>query len=159
MTQTKHSSESGIVETFRRTDTASQPKWLMNLRNSGISTFAELGFPTLHDEDWRFTNVGPIAALPFNPAPAVAVNGAESNVLGKAAFGGLAGNRLVFVNGFFQPKLSRVQALPGGAAAEHPRVRVDGEPGRPAERLPEAERAAAALPGLPAEEGAESVGG
>ncbi len=118
MTQTKNSSESGIVEIFRRMDAAGQPKWLVPLRNAGISTFAELGFPTLHDEDWRFTNVGPIAALPFNPAPAVAVNGAESSVLGHAVFGGLAGCRLVFVNGFFQPKLSRIQTLPGGATAE-----------------------------------------
>src|SRR5215469_1977012 len=103
MTQTKNSSESAIVETFRRLNAANQPKWLLPLRNAGISTFAELGFPTLHDEDWRFTNVGPIAALPFQPAPAVVVNGAESNILGHAAFDGLPGCRLVFVNGFFQP--------------------------------------------------------
>jgi len=99
-------------------DPAMHPKWLLPLRNAGISTFAELGFPTLNDEDWRFTNVGPIAALPFQPSPAVAANGAESNVLSQAMFRGLAGCRLVFVNGFFQPKLSRVQALPGGAVAE-----------------------------------------
>jgi Fe-S cluster assembly protein SufD len=120
MTQTKNSSESGIVETFRRRDAANagQPKWLLSLRNSGICTFAELGFPTLHDEDWRFTNVGPIAALPFQPAPAVAANGAESNLLSRAVFDALAGSRLVFVNGFFEAKLSRIQTLPGGATAE-----------------------------------------
>ena len=45
-----------------------QPKWLLPLRKAGIASFAELGFPTLHDEDWRFTNVAPLAKLPFKPA-------------------------------------------------------------------------------------------
>jgi len=118
MTQTKNSSEARIVETFRHTTPPGQPKWLPPLRNAGIATFAELGFPTLHDEDWRFTNVAPIAALPFQPARPTAVNGAESTVLGEAPFSALPGCRLVFVNGFFAPALSRAGALPPGATAE-----------------------------------------
>ncbi|HEY1786819.1 MAG TPA: Fe-S cluster assembly protein SufD [Verrucomicrobiae bacterium] len=118
MTQIKNSTESGIVETFRKTDASSQPKWLLALRNAGISTFTELGFPTLHDEDWRFTNIAPIAALPFQPARAAAVNGAESSVLSRAAFAGLPGSRLVFVNGFFAPKLSRLQDNPNGVMVD-----------------------------------------
>ena len=46
---------------------ASQPSWLFPLRKSGIVRFAEMGFPTLNDEDWRYTNVAPIAKLPFRP--------------------------------------------------------------------------------------------
>ena len=119
MTQPKNSSESQIVETFRQADSAAnRPQWLLPLRNAGIATFTELGFPTLHNEDWRFTNVAPIAALPFLPAPTVAVNGAESKVLNAALFAQLPGCRLVFVNGFFAPKLSRLQTLPAGAKAE-----------------------------------------
>jgi Fe-S cluster assembly protein SufD len=118
MTPTKNSSESRIVETFRQAGAATSPQWLQPLRAAGIASFTELGFPTLRDEDWRFTNVAPIAALPFQPAPAVVANGAESKALSAASFAGLPGCRLVFVNGFFAPKLSRVQALPGGARAE-----------------------------------------
>jgi Fe-S cluster assembly protein SufD len=118
MTQTNNSNESRIVETFRKTDALSQPKWLLDLRHAGISAFAELGFPTLHDEDWRFTNVAPIAALPFQPARAAAVNGAESGVLSKAAFAGLPGSRLVFVNGFFAPGLSHLQSNPNGVTVD-----------------------------------------
>jgi hypothetical protein len=44
-----------------------QPSWLFPIRKAAISRFAELGFPTTHDEDWRFTNVAPIANLPFKP--------------------------------------------------------------------------------------------
>jgi Fe-S cluster assembly protein SufD len=118
MTQTTNSNESRIVETFRKMAPSGQPQWLLALRNAGISTFGELGFPTLHDEDWRFTNVAPIAALPFQPARAIAVNGAESSVLGRAAFAGLPGSRLVFVNGFFAPGLSLIRSNPDGVTVD-----------------------------------------
>ena len=49
---------------------SSQPKWLAPIRKAGITSFADQGFPTLHDEDWRFTNVAPIAQLPFQRLPA-----------------------------------------------------------------------------------------
>ncbi|HUE35935.1 MAG TPA: Fe-S cluster assembly protein SufD [Candidatus Acidoferrum sp.] len=115
---TKNSNESRIVELFRQTGTGAQPAWLPPLRQSAIATFAEMGFPTLRDEDWRFTNVAPIASLPFQPAPAMTANGAESKTLSAAPFAGLPGCRLVFVNGFFAPKLSRIEKIPNGARVE-----------------------------------------
>ncbi len=119
MTQTKDSNAMRIVDIFRDDAfTASQPKWLVPLRNAGVASFTQLGFPTLRDEDWRFTNVAPIANLPFQPARVANVNGAEGKLLGEAIFAQLPGNRLVFVNGFFSAKLSRIQALPNGARAE-----------------------------------------
>ena len=116
---TNNSNESRIVELFRQTGTGTQPAWLPPLRQSAIATFAEMGFPTLRDEDWRFTNVAPIASLPFQPAPAVTANGAESKTLSAAPFAGLPGCRLVFVNGFFAPKLSRIEKIPNGARVEN----------------------------------------
>ena len=35
------------------------------LRERAFARFAELGFPTTHDEEWRFTNVAPIARSNF----------------------------------------------------------------------------------------------
>ena len=43
--------------------------WIQELRESAFRRFAELGFPTTHDEEWRFTNVAPIARTRFQPAP------------------------------------------------------------------------------------------
>ena len=37
--------------------------WLQQLRETAFQRFTELGFPTTHDEDWRFTNVAPIAHM------------------------------------------------------------------------------------------------
>jgi Fe-S cluster assembly protein SufD len=44
--------------------------WMQALRESAFQRFSELGFPTTHDEEWRFTNVAPIARTAFAPAPA-----------------------------------------------------------------------------------------
>ena len=98
---------------------AAQPAWLAPLRQAGMASFVEQGFPTLKHEDWRFTNVAPITTLPFHPAREVLVNGAETKALDEAAFTKLPGNRLVFVNGFFSAKLSRLLPVPGGVRIEN----------------------------------------
>jgi Fe-S cluster assembly protein SufD len=109
-----------LVKQFSRLESAApQPKWLLPVRKAGIAGFAELGFPTLHDEDWRFTNVAPIAQLPFTPAREASVNGAESKVLNESVFAKLPGNRLVFVNGFFCAKLSCIQPVSAGVRVEN----------------------------------------
>ena len=97
---------------------APQPKWLLPLRKAGLAGFAELGFPKLSDEDWRFTNVAPIANLPFHRARAATVNGAETKLIDESAFAKLAGHRLVFVNGYFCAKLSTIMPVSGGVRIE-----------------------------------------
>ena len=94
----------------------SQPKWLLPIRKAGLARFGELGLPTIHDEDWRFTNVAAIAKLPFKPAfdPSDGVTEAE---LAKFAFAKLPGTRLVFVNGHLAAKLSSVKKLPADVKA------------------------------------------
>jgi Fe-S cluster assembly protein SufD len=46
----------------------SEPLWLRRIREAAIERFAELGFPTTRNEEWRFTNVAPIARTSFRPA-------------------------------------------------------------------------------------------
>jgi len=108
-----------IVKQFNPVESAVQPKWLLPVRKAGIASFADQGFPTLHDEDWRFTNVAPIAQLPFQLAREVSVNGAETKALDAAAFTKLPGHRLVFVNGFFSAKLSSIKPVANGVRIEN----------------------------------------
>ena len=119
MTSKAENGTESLVAQFAQVEAAAQPKWLLPMRKAGIASFAEQGFPTLRDEDWRFTNVAPIAKLHFQPAAPVAVNGAESKVVADSVFAGLAGHKLVFVNGHFSAKLSSVQALPQGVRVEN----------------------------------------
>jgi Fe-S cluster assembly protein SufD len=108
-----------ILESFATFAPAAQPKWLAPVRKAGLASFADQGFPTLADEDWRFTNVAPISKLNLRPAPEITANGAESAAIEKSVFAELPGHRLVFVNGFFCAKLSSVKKLPAGARVEN----------------------------------------
>src|SRR5438445_12509231 len=93
---------------------AKQPLWLFPLRKAGLARFAELGFPTLQDEDWRFTNVAPIAKLPFQPVFEGSSNGVTAETVAQFTFGRLKTTRLVFVNGHYRPELSApVSQSPG----------------------------------------------
>jgi Fe-S cluster assembly protein SufD len=92
-----------------------QPAWIFPLRKAGIARFAELGFPTLRQEDWRFTNVAPIARLPFRPVfqpPRHALTTAD---LARFPFGTVDAFRLVFVNGHYAADLSSAGS-PGAEA-------------------------------------------
>ncbi len=88
-----------------------QPAWLIALRREGYTQFASTGFPTTHDEDWRFTNVAEMAKTRFTLAPpAQPVRAQELETFGTSAFA----CQLVFVNGRFAPELSRIPAMPAG---------------------------------------------
>ena len=101
-------------ERFEQAAATTQPSWLFPLRKAGIARFAELGFPTLKNEDWRFTNVAPIAKLPFKPALDAARDGLTKDSLDQFSFAKLPGTRLVFVNGHFAAELSTAPMQPNG---------------------------------------------
>jgi len=107
-----------LVQQFSQVEAASEPQWLLPMRKAGIASFADQGFPTLQDEDWRFTNVAPIAKMNFRPAVPVTVNGAESRAVAESVFAGLTGYRLVFVNGFYSAKLSSLKPVANGVRIE-----------------------------------------
>ena len=96
-------------ENFSQSATA--PEWLANLRTTGVSHFTELGFPTLKQEEWVFTNVKPIQELPF--LPATRPDGTAPD-LSQYLFAGLTGPRLVFVDGHLSHTLSQIPTLPTG---------------------------------------------
>ena len=103
------------LETFERFEAqAKQPAWIFPLRKAGIARFAELGLPTLKQEDWRFTNVAPIAKLPFKPVLHVSRDGLTREAIAGFTFGRLAASRLVFINGHYAPELSAPGQHPQG---------------------------------------------
>jgi Fe-S cluster assembly protein SufD len=87
--------------------------WTQPLRKAAIARFAELGFPTTRLEEWKYTNVAPIARTPFQPARRAAPASA-TEALAAAAIPGLSSAQLVYVNGHFMPELSRLPALLNG---------------------------------------------
>src|SRR5690348_9995798 len=111
---------------FSRRAPGANQGWLRKLREDAFARFCEAGFPTTHDEDWRFTNVSAIAQTAFRLPAAdaeVTANQMEAYRLAGAAC------QLVFVNGRFDPKLSSVSALPKGVSAGSLAQEISRNPG------------------------------
>ena len=89
---------------------AVQPRWLQSLRQDAFARFSETGFPTTHDEDWRFTNVSAVSSTPFELAGPEIVSKEQLELFGASQFECC----LVFVNGLFSQELSTMPALPKG---------------------------------------------
>jgi Fe-S cluster assembly protein SufD len=117
-----------FIEKFERFENeVKQPSWLFPLRKAGIARFAEQGFPTINDEDWRFTNVTPITKLPFKPVFEGGREGVNAKTVETLSFGQLPAYRLVFVNGLYVADLSSAPPANGivisnlaGALKSHP---------------------------------------
>src|SRR6478672_4152363 len=89
---------------------AVQLRWLQSLREDAFARFSEAGFPTTHDEDWRFTNVATVASTSFELAGPEVVSKEQLEPFGALQFDCC----LVFVNGIFSGELSTVPATPKG---------------------------------------------
>jgi Fe-S cluster assembly protein SufD len=95
------------------------PDWLQAKRREAIATFGRLGFPTVRDEEWKYTDITPAANLAVTPIFNPDLNGGTSHsydttVAPYLPFKQLPGHRLVFVNGHFIPALSHIGDLPAG---------------------------------------------
>lgn len=83
---------------------ASALTWFKQLRAQAVERVGVLTVPTIRDEDWRFTDVSPIAKLSFQPArntPGQTLADIAGFMLPEVAA------RLVFVDGVYAPQLSR----------------------------------------------------
>jgi len=93
---------------------APEPAWLRRSREEAFARFQERGFPTTGEEDWRFTNVAPLARMAFRrsaPGEAAGVRAADVAALGfDHAFDG---HEIVFVDGRLAPALSSIAPAGG----------------------------------------------
>lgn len=89
-----------------------EPAWLRRAREDAFAEFDRAGFPTVREEDWKYTNTAPIARATFTPSfgSTQSLNGE----LRKFTFEEARDSRLVFVNGVFQRENSSVSNLPAG---------------------------------------------
>ena len=115
-----------FLEKFRHFESGPQsPAWLLPLRKAGMARFAELGFPTMHDEDWRFTNVAPLAKLPFKPMAESADNAAAKATLEKSIFAGSARFTTGFCERAFPGRAFRRGQTAGRSEGRQPRRRAE----------------------------------
>lgn len=95
-------------ELFDRLDADSLgPKWLLPVRKSAVARFADAGFPTTKQEDWRFTDVSAIKELALKPVFQAELSPElDGEVATRSLVASVEACRLVFVDGVFQSTLS-----------------------------------------------------
>ncbi len=87
-----------------------QPESVAELRRAGLARFEEVGIPTKRNEEWRHTNVAPVAKTEFQRASAdVKLTSEQVEPFRMADC-----IELIFVNGHFAPEHSKLDGLPGG---------------------------------------------
>lgn len=93
--------------------------WLERLRANAMDRFEELGFPSVKNEEWKYTNVAPIAGIEFEPAFVQANAGATPETEQFVSFScqETAGSQLVFINGLLRKEISSLSAVPDGVVA------------------------------------------
>ena len=113
-----------IFDQFNNRADAGQPRWLQRLRQDAFARFSEIGFPTTHDEDWRFTNVAAVSNAAFELAGVEAVTKEQLEPFGASQFACC----LVFVNGLFSRELSTLAELPKGVAVGSLAAQLKNDP-------------------------------
>jgi Fe-S cluster assembly protein SufD len=98
--------------------------WLRALKAEAFERFLRRGFPTTRDEEWKYTNVQPLARTAFVPAAPAPAPLAR---LRQLDFGGaFSGQEIVFLNGRFVPELSTLHPAQGVAIRRLSDVLAEG---------------------------------
>lgn len=101
---------------------------IYHLRKKAITDFAQLGFPTTRQEEWKYTNIEPLLQYQFRffeSDQQIPIKTIE-----KFFFQKNISSRLVFINGKYSETLSHFQDLPAGviiknfkdALHDHPQI-------------------------------------
>ena len=76
------------------------------LRDKAFAEFDKNGFPTIKNEEWKYTNLKSIFDKNFKSTCVSSAN--VKNLLVDSVFNSIKANKLVFVNGSFNPELSNI---------------------------------------------------
>ena len=83
------------------------PAWLKPLQDAALERALRRGFPSARDEAWKYTSVAPLEKRAFKPGNAGTL---AADALAPLLIPGFEADRAVFVDGCFDPKLSRLPA-------------------------------------------------
>jgi len=112
---------------------ADEPGCTLDVRRAARDRFARRGFPTVNDEDWKYTSLAALSKVALSPRPVAGASPALALArealaerYGLRVHGGLL---LVFVDGRFAPTLSSGPELPEGAHVGSLRAALQATPG------------------------------
>lgn len=82
--------------------------WLELVRGSAMDRFEQLGFPSVKDEEWKYTNLASLAKEDFTPAVSDEIDLPDAD---RFSYPETASAHLVLVNGFLREDLSTTTGL------------------------------------------------
>src|SRR5690606_17330110 len=85
-----------LVSTFQELQTQEQPSSLTALRQEAFDRFQQEGFPTVKNEEWKYTNLHPLVSSGYVLNPEVNVDEVDTH---KADIPGIDAHRIILVNG------------------------------------------------------------
>jgi Fe-S cluster assembly protein SufD len=86
------------------------PAWAQKIRQEALTQFLKNGFPTLKDEEWKYTDISPLTKNTYHWATTSQASQTKEllNFLDKDSI------NIVFVNGVFSKELSNLKNVPAG---------------------------------------------
>lgn len=103
------------IENFRKLENDQKfgtDSGIYGMRKEAIGSFITLGFPSLKNEDWKYTNISPI--LNFGFLPDTKTTEVDARIISAYEIKGIDANTVVLVNGNFIENLCRLDLLPHG---------------------------------------------
>jgi Fe-S cluster assembly protein SufD len=131
-------------ERLEREDGGRAPAWVRDFRREGIARFAERGFPSPQDREWKGTDLSPLSAMRFEPSSRGGGMVAHAEVAA-AALDAPDAPALVLVDGRLDRSLSAGPVASNGIVATSLREAWERKPDLVRAGL----GATSSLPGLP----------
>jgi Fe-S cluster assembly protein SufD len=88
-------------------------------RRSALKVFGELDFPTVKNEEWKYTNIAPLLNHNFTPASGLNTGKPEASSIEKFKIKGLKCCSVVLYNGEFSAELSDISKLSKNVKVEN----------------------------------------
>ena len=102
--------ESNYQSAFRELRAAKPTAaWVELVRESAMDRFELLGFPTVRNEEWKYTNLAQLAKEEFRHS--IEPSGLTADDVAQFSFPETATSNLVLINGVLRNDLSKVNAL------------------------------------------------
>ena len=93
---------------FHSQTAQSSTPWFRQLQETAIERFVEVGFPTVRDEEWKYTNVAPLVKTDFEfPIKRSSV----FEIGNLSSYPEASTSRVVFINGRLENELSDLSAV------------------------------------------------
>lgn len=103
-------------QSFENTLNGEKELPIHQIRKDAIKKFSALNFPSVKDEEWKYTNINPLLSKTFKPADSIPE--VDPQFINKYLFDKKEFITLVFVNGYFSKEFSDVDSLPKGLILE-----------------------------------------